>query len=89
LRIAAAGNLFMAFAAVLADCLNGVGDTMIPMVASLVTMWLIQIPLAYFLPRWTEIGVYGVRWAMVAALAGRAFTYIIYFRAGKWKFKNI
>lgn len=89
LRIAAAGNLFMAFAAVLADCLNGVGDTMIPMVASLVTMWLIQIPLAYFLPRWTEIGVYGVRWAMVAALAGRAFTYIIYFRAGKWKSKKI
>src|SRR4030042_281843 len=57
LRIAAAGNLFMAFAAVLADWLKGVGDTMIPMLASLVTMWFIQIPLAYFLPRGTEIGV--------------------------------
>lgn len=89
LRIAAVGYLFYGFAAVLADCLNGVGDTMIPMIAGLTTMWLIQIPLAYFLPKWTDLGVFGVRWAMVAALAGRAITYIIYFRAGRWKRKKI
>jgi Na+-driven multidrug efflux pump len=89
LRIAAAGFIFMGFAAVLADCLNGVGDTMIPMIAGLVSMWLVQIPLAYFLPKWnvfgSELGVFGVRWAMVAALAMRAIAYVIYFRAGRWK----
>jgi len=85
LRIAAVGNIFMGFAAVLADCLNGVGDTMIPMAASLITMWAVQVPLAYYLPKYTDLGVYGVRWAMAAALAMRAFTYIIYFRAGRWK----
>jgi len=85
LRIAAVGNIFMGFAAVLADCLNGVGDTVIPMAASLITMWAVQVPLAYYLPKYTDLGVYGVRWAMAAALAMRAFTYIIYFRAGRWK----
>jgi putative MATE family efflux protein len=89
LRIAAVGFIFMGFAAVLADCLNGVGDTLIPMIAGLVSMWLIQLPLAYFLPKWTGLGVFGVRWAMVAALAARAIAYVIYFRAGRWKRKKI
>jgi putative MATE family efflux protein len=85
MKIAAVGYFFMGFAAVLADCLNGVGDTVIPMATSLITMWAIQIPLAYFLPKWTGLGVIAVRWAMAAALAMRALTYVIYFRAGKWK----
>jgi putative MATE family efflux protein len=89
LRIAAVGFIFMGFAAVLADCLNGVGDTLIPMIAGLVSMWLMQIPLAYILPKWTGLGVFGVRWAMVVALAARAITYVIYFRAGRWKRKKI
>jgi Na+-driven multidrug efflux pump len=55
------------------------------MAAGLITMWGVQVPLAYFLPRWTDLGVYGVRWAMAAALAMRALTYIIYFKLGRWK----
>ncbi len=89
LRIAALGFLMMGPAAVLTSCLNGVGDTMIPLLASLVTMWGVQLPLAAFLPRVANLGVYGVRWAMVIALAMRAFTYIFYFRLGRWKRKKI
>ncbi|MDO9333264.1 MAG: MATE family efflux transporter [Dehalococcoidales bacterium] len=89
LMIAAVGYFFMGFAAVLSECLNGVGDTVIPMAASLITMWGVQVPLAYFLPRMTDLGVYGVRWAMVVALAMRAFTYIIYFKLGRWKRKKV
>jgi putative MATE family efflux protein len=85
MKIAAVGYFFMGFAAVLADCLNGVGDTVIPMATSLITMWAVQVPLAYFLPNWTGLGVIAVRWAMAAALAMRAITYAIYFRAGRWK----
>lgn len=89
LRIATVGFLMMGPAAVLTSCLNGVGDTMIPLLASLVTMWGLQLPLAAFLPRVANLGVYGVRWAMVIALAMRAFTYIFYFRLGRWKRKKI
>ena len=89
LRIQIAGFLVLGIAAVLTDCLNGVGDTMIPMLASLSSMWLVQVPMAFFLPRFTNIGVYGVRWAMVTALAVRAVTYIVYFRHGRWKRKTV
>jgi putative MATE family efflux protein len=89
LRIATVGFLMMGPASVLTSCLNGVGDTMIPLLASLVTMWGLQLPLAFFLPRVTNLGVYGVRWAMVIALAMRAFTYLFYFRLGRWKRKRL
>lgn len=89
LRIAAAGFLVLGVAAVLTDCLNGIGDTMIPMVASLTTMWGAQVPLAYLLPKYTNMGLYGIRWAMVVALAIRALTYIVYFLLGRWKRKQI
>jgi putative MATE family efflux protein len=89
LRIATVAFLMMGPAAVLTSCLNGVGDTMIPLLASLVTMWGLQLPLAAFLPRVANMGVYGLRWAMVIALAVRAFTYIFYFRLGRWKRKKL
>ena len=89
LRIAAAGFLVLGVAATLTDCLNGVGDTLIPMLASLITMWGAQVPIAYFLPKYTNMGVYGVRWAMVVALAMRAITYIVYFKLDRWKHKQV
>ena len=89
LRIAAVGLLVMGPAAVFTNVLNGVGDTTIPLIASFVTMWVFQLPLAYYLPKVGNIGVYGIRWAMAIALALRAITYIIYYRTGRWKRKRI
>src|SRR4030042_520045 len=43
-----------------------VGDTLIAFIIDLVTMWGIRVPLAYFLPGIANLGVYGVRWALVA-----------------------
>ena len=89
LQIQVLGFLLLGVTAVLSDCLNSVGDTMIPMLATLATMWGVQLPMAYFLSRLTTLGVYGVRWSMVTALAMRAFTYVIYFRLGRWKRKRV
>ena len=89
LKIQVAGFLVLGVTAVLTECLNGVGDTMIPMLATLVTMWGVQLPMAYFLSRLTNLGVYGVRWSMVIALAMRAVTYVIYFWLGRWKRKRV
>jgi len=74
---------------VLSQCLNGVGDTMIPMITTLASMWLIQVPLAYFLPKYTDLGVYGIRWAIVSAIVLRAIIYTAYFKSGRWKRKRI
>ena len=89
LKIQIVGYMAFGLAAALAQCLNGVGDTMITMLVTLITMWGVQVPLGYLLPRSANLGVYGVRWAMVIALVVRAFTYATYFRMGRWKSKKV
>ena len=70
---------------VLMSCLNGVGDTWIPTLNTLVTLWGVQMPLAYLLSRFSTLGVFGVRWAMVIAVVIRAAVYVVYFKMGRWK----
>jgi len=89
LRIACTGYLIVGVSLVLPPCINGAGDTFIPMIAGLVSMWGAQIPLAYLLPHVTNLGVYGVRWAIVVAVWIRALTYIFYFRSGRWKHRRV
>ncbi|MFC1991716.1 MATE family efflux transporter [Chloroflexota bacterium] len=89
LRIQILGYMISGFTVVLSTGLNGIGDTFTVMLVTLLTMWLVQIPLAYILPAVTSLGVYGVRWGMVAAQVLRGTFYIFYFRTGRWKSKKI
>ncbi|MFC2071753.1 MATE family efflux transporter [Chloroflexota bacterium] len=89
LRIAAAGYLALGFTSVLQQAISVAGDTIPPMLISLAMIWMVQLPLAFLLPRVTELGVYGVRWAIVAGLVVGAVAYITYFRLGRWKRKKV
>jgi putative MATE family efflux protein len=88
MRIQIVSYMVFGLVTVLSQCLNGVGDTMIPMLTVLITVWGVQVPLAYFLSR-TTLGVYGVRWAIVIAMVMRAVVYPIYFKWGRWKRKQV
>jgi Na+-driven multidrug efflux pump len=89
LRIGIVNFIMMGPASVLTSFLNGVGDTTIPLVASLVSMWGMQLPLAMFLPKIGNLGVYGIRWSMAIALSARAIAYVTYFKIGKWKRRKL
>jgi len=89
LRIAAVGYLVIGFTSVMMQSISGAGDTLPPMVISLSMVWLLQLPLAFLLPRITNMGVLGVRWAIVVALVAGAVAYAIYFKLGRWKRKNV
>ncbi|MBI2847610.1 MAG: MATE family efflux transporter [Chloroflexi bacterium] len=89
LRIAAIGYLVMGFGTALQHSISGAGDTLVPMLVSLVSMWLVTIPLAFFLIRVTATGVYGVRWALIAPFLLGAIAYTAYFRMGRWKLKKV
>ena len=89
LRIQIASYMVFGMVIVLMQCLNGVGDTVMPMLTTMLTMWGVQVPLAYSLPRITNLGVYGVRWGMVTANIVRAIIYLIYFKAGWWKRRQV
>ena len=89
IRIAIAGYIPMGLGAVFQQCITSAGDTIFPMIVSLVTGWLIQLPLAYFLPKVGDLGVLGVRWAVVIPTVLGTVAYTIYFRMGRWKQKEV
>jgi len=89
LRIAVAGYIVLGFMSVMMQALNGAGDTVPTMIVSMVMMWAVTIPLAYFLPKYTDLNVYGVRWGMAAGMIVGAIAYTVYFRAGRWKRKKV
>jgi putative MATE family efflux protein len=60
------------------------GATMYVMLVTLGTMWAIEFPLAFVLSKFTDLGPYGVAWAMVASLVARPLLYVPYFLSGRW-----
>jgi putative MATE family efflux protein len=89
IHIAVVGWVFTGFNFVLMSTLQGAGDTIPTMIISIVTTWLITMPLAFFLSRYTSWGVVTIRWAMTASVITGALANIIYFRTGKWKTRRV
>ena len=54
------------------------------MVISLVSQWLVEIPAAFALSRYTPLGQYGVSIATAAAMFLRLGLYLVYFVRGRW-----
>ena len=89
LRIATAGYLGYGLVLVLQDCIASVGDTVPTMVVSIAMIWAVLLPLAYILPGVRDLGIYGVRWAIVASMTMGALFYLAYFMIGRWKLKRV
>lgn len=89
IRIMAIGFLIFGLEPVLMQSLTGAGDTIPPMLATVLSFWVIQIPLAATLPGLTGIGVYGIRWGMVAGIMTAAIALAVYFKSGHWKQKRV
>ena len=89
LKIQIASYMCNGLMMVMMSVMNSVGDTLIAFIIDLVTMWGIRVPLAVLLPKINNLGVYGVRWALVADTVSSAVIFIIYFRSGRWKRKKI
>jgi len=89
LKIAIAGYLGMSIVYVLQGSISGSGDTIPPMLITLTMLWVVQLPLAFLLSRYTDLGMYGVRWAIVIGNVIGVIAFIIYFWGGRWKRKKV
>ncbi len=89
LRIQIVSYLVFGYAIALQSCLNSVGDTVPAMLVVLLSIFVVQVPLAFLLSQHTGLGVYGTRWAMVISTVVMALSYILYFRMGAWKRKKL
>ncbi|MGL5562971.1 MAG: MATE family efflux transporter, partial [Tannerellaceae bacterium] len=63
--------------------LRGAGNTLFAMITGIISLWLIRIPLAYFLSN--DLGREGVWWSIGLSWTIGMLATFIYFRFGKWK----
>jgi putative MATE family efflux protein len=89
LRISTAGYFVTSVAQIMQSCISGAGDTVPIMIISIAVIWAVQLPVAFLLSRVTGLGIYGIRWAMVACTAASTLAYLGYYLSGKWKTKTI
>ena len=67
--------------------MRGAGDTLIPMFITLLALWVVRIPAAYFLSR--HFGVDGIWWSTpMGWFVGMTFSFL-YYMTGRWKRKAV
>jgi len=67
--------------------LRGAGDTMIPMFITILALWIVRIPVSYFLS--LEMGYMGVWWGIPIAWVVGVTASFFYYKTGKWKSKAV
>lgn len=85
LRIMASGYIFYGIGMVMANAFNGAGDSWTPTWINLAGFWFFQIPLAYLLTLFFEMGPTGVFVSIPVAESMIAIVCWYYFKKGRWK----
>ena len=82
-------HVFAALSIVLGRALQGAGDTVAPMVSTIVGLWGVQIPLAIFLARHIVPATHGIWWSVSCALVVNGLMVGGWFLTGRWKHKKV
>jgi putative MATE family efflux protein len=89
LRIVAPSMIASAIGVALARAFDGAGNTKPAMAINLLTLWGMEVPIAYALSRWQGLGVNGVWWGRAAANLANGLLFALWFRRGRWKLKEV
>lgn len=89
MRIMSTAFIFYGIGMVMMNALNGAGDTKTPTWINFFGFWFLQIPLAYILTKYMNMGPTGVFIAIPVAETAIAITTFIFFKRGKWKTVNV
>lgn len=87
--IGAAGFVVYGAGMTLMNAFNGAGDTVTPTIINIVGFWLFQIPFAYTLTYYFDLGPTGAFIAIPSAEIVIAVLAFILFKRGKWKKKVV
>jgi Na+-driven multidrug efflux pump len=82
-------HVFAAVAIIQGRALTGAGDTMAPMIITIVSLWGVQVPLAVLLSRVIQPPTLGIWWAVVVAITCHGLLTMAWFQTGKWKTKRL
>ncbi|MEJ2212182.1 MAG: MATE family efflux transporter [Anaerolineae bacterium] len=89
LRVFAIGYVFSAMGSVLARGLDGAGNTLPAMVINLLTLWGVQIPLAWLFSNLLGWGTTGLWAGISAANVANGLIFAYWFRRGRWKQRQV
>ncbi len=83
------GSFYIVFNSmfVINGVMRGAGDTLIPMLITLLSLWIIRIPVASILSKY--IGSDGIWWSIPIGWVVGAILAYWYYRSGKWKTKGV
>jgi Na+-driven multidrug efflux pump len=65
--------------------LRGTGNTSFPMITVALAMWLIRLPVGYFLVAYLKWGLLGAWIGMIADIILRSLAKLIFYLTGKWE----
>lgn len=89
LRTTSGFYVFTALGIVLGRALQGAGDTLAPMVFTILTLWGLQVPLATYWSRRFTPPTQGIWWAIATATVINGLLMAGWFLAGRWKHRQI
>ena len=85
LRILGVGYPAYAVGMIMAQSINGAGDTLTPTILNLIAFWAVQIPLAWTLATTANLGPNGVFTAIVVSESLLTVLAVAVFRRGRWQ----
>jgi putative MATE family efflux protein len=85
LRIVAPCYFLFALIFVSMGVVNGAGQTIIPMLFALISLWAVRVPVAWYLSQHTSLKANGIWIAMAAGFAVTAIVGYLYYLSGRWK----
>lgn len=89
LRIVSPFYVFAALGIVLGRGLNGAGDTIAPMIATILALWGLQVPLAIWLAKVMLPATQGIWWAISLASMAHGLLITGWFELGRWKKEKV
>jgi len=85
LRVISLGYFFYGYGMVLAQALNGAGDSLTPTWLNVICFWILEIPLAYIMAITLALGPVGVFASVAISESILAVLCAIIFQRGNWK----
>lgn len=82
-------HVFAALGIVFGRALNGAGDSVTPMIFTVVSLWLLQAPLAIVFSRLWDSPTQGIWWAISIVMVVHGLLTAAWFETGKWRSKRV
>lgn len=89
LRMVSIFHVFAALSIILGRALQGAGDTVGPMVTTIIGLWGVQIPLAIWMARHIVPATHGIWWSIAITLTVNGLMVAAWFLTGRWKRKKV